>query len=252
MLHTPVSMERVGVYGIGRFGSFWAQMLSRRCEVLAAGRTQRPLPSPIQFVRVEELAQVDSIFLCVSISSIPEVVDSLATVLRPGQLVLDTCSVKSFPVREMVNRLPQNVQIVATHPMFGPDSAAERTDPLPIITWPVRVDDDRYSRWQTLFQQLGMRVIQMSPEEHDREAAFTQGITHYIGRVLARMELKPSEISTLGYRRLLQVMEQTCNDPIQLFRDLQRYNPYTRTMREQLRRAEEEIELMLNSGQHMS
>ncbi len=27
------------------------------------------------------------------------------------------------------------------------------------------------------------------------------------------------------------VVEQTCNDPLQLFADLQRYNPYTKQMR---------------------
>jgi hypothetical protein len=35
----------------------------------------------------------------------------------------------------------------------------------------------------------------------------------------------------------MSVVEQTCNDPIQLFYDLQRYNPYARDMRMELKGA---------------
>jgi prephenate dehydrogenase len=116
--------------------------------------------------------------------------------------------------------------------MFGPDSARERSDALPVIVWPERDRHRRYRRLLELYTSLGMRIIEMSPDDHDREAAFTQGVTHFVGRLLAEMSLQESEISTLGYKRLLQVMDQTCNDPVELFIDLQRFNPYTRRMRE--------------------
>ncbi len=51
-----------------------------------------------------------------------------------------------------------------------------------------------------------------------------------IGRVLGELELKKSSIGTAGYNSLLEIIEQTCNDPMQLFFDLQRYNPHTREM----------------------
>jgi prephenate dehydrogenase len=139
--------------------------------------------------------------------------------------------VKVFPAAEMDRRLPDSVDIVACHPMFGPDSAGERTDRLPVITWPVRDQYRRYEMVRALFTDLNMRVEEMSPDDHDREAAFSQGVTHLVGRTLKEMDLQPSPIATLGYTRLLQVMEQTCNDPLQLFQDLQQYNPYTREMR---------------------
>ncbi len=65
----------------------------------------------------------------------------------------------------------------------------------------------------------------MTPDEHDREAAFTQGVAHYIGRVLSDLGIQRSPIGTVGYNKLLEIVEQTCNDPWQLFLDLQRYNP---------------------------
>jgi prephenate dehydrogenase len=81
----------------------------------------------------------------------------------------------------------------------------------------------------------------MTPDQHDREAAFTQGVTHYIGRILADLNLHHSEIGTLGYSKLLEIIEQTCNDPWQLFVDLQRFNPHTREMRGRLAQAIQHI-----------
>ena len=39
-----------------------------------------------------------------------------------------------------------------------------------------------------------------------------------------------TQINTLGFNDLLAVIEQTCNDSWDLFRDLQKYNPYTNEM----------------------
>ena len=55
------------------------------------------------------------------------------------------------------------------------------------------------------------------------------------------MKLEEKEIATKGYISLLEIVEQTCHDPLQLFYDLQRYNPYTRDMRHSLRIALENV-----------
>ena len=100
-----------------------------------------------------------------------------------------------------------------------------------MILCPARVADRDAERWREFFSSLGLAVSVMTPDEHDREAAFTQGVAHYIGRVLSDLGVQRSAIGTVGYNKLLEIVEQTCNDPWQLFLDLQRYNPYTREMR---------------------
>ena len=74
----------------------------------------------------------------------------------------------------------------------------------------------------------------MTPDEHDKVAASSQGITHFIGRVLKEAGVRSTEINTLGFNDLLGVIEQTCNDSWDLFRDLQKYNPYTSEMIDRL------------------
>jgi prephenate dehydrogenase len=228
----------IGVYGLGRFGYFWASVLAKHFEVFSYSRNQkRETPAGVQRVSEDELLRIPTLFLCTAISAFEEVVQRIAAKLQPGSLLIDTCSVKTHPVRIMERYAPPNVDILATHPMFGPDSAQQGMSGLPMVLCPVRLKDERLSFWSDFFRSIGLRVLTMSPEEHDRDAAFTQGITHYVGRVLADLGLEESKIATLGYKKLLEIKEQTCNDPWQLFLDLQRFNPYTKEMRDRLHSA---------------
>jgi prephenate dehydrogenase len=232
----------VGVYGLGRFGAFYSSLLARSYPVKAYTRNpQTAAPDGVERVGEEEVLAQPVLILCVSISALPELLARIGPALQPGTLVMDTCSVKTAPVSWMRESLPRSVEILGTHPMFGPDSARQGLAGLPMILCPVRVDPRRLAHWSGYFSSLGLKVMPMKPEDHDREAAFTQGITHYIGRVLAGLQLRESPIATLGYRKLLEIIEQTCNDSRQLFLDLQVYNPFTREMRARLSESLESI-----------
>jgi prephenate dehydrogenase len=239
---------RIGIYGLGRFGSFYAGLLAGRAQVKAYSRNPaRASPPGVQRVGEEELLGLPAVCLCVDIGAMPEVLARIAPRLSPGSLVLDTCSVKELPVRWMQELLPAGVDILATHPMFGPDSGARGVEGLPMILCPVRLREERYREWAEFFASFGLEVHRLSPGEHDRQAAFTQGLTHYLGRVLAELNLQPSAIGSLGYRRLLGIVEQTCNDTWRLFLDLQRFNPHTSDMRRALDQALETLKAKLDT-----
>lgn len=225
----------VGVYGLGRFGYFWAEMLSGSLAVSTFSRDpRRPTPPGVRRVGEDELLSMPVIILCVAISAMEEVLTRVRGRLAPGALVMDTCSVKTYPVTLMTRLLPDSVSVLGTHPMFGPDSARGGARGLPLIMCPARVPARDTEHWRALFSGLGLQVSLMSPDDHDREAAFTQGVAHYIGRVLSDFGAQRSPIGTVGFNKLLEIVEQTCNDPWQLFLDLQRYNPHTREMRARL------------------
>ena len=225
----------VGVYGLGRFGSFWAELLARSVPVCAYSRsTERPTPPGVRRVGEEEVLAQPVIFLCVAISAVEEVLAHMRGRLSRGVIVMDTCSVKTYPVRLMERMLPGD-GIDPRHPPHvrtgfragRGEGAAD--DPLPRARCRPGLEN-----WREFFAAMGLTVSVMTPDEHDREAAFTQGVAHYIGRVLSGLGVRASPISTMGYRKLLEIVEQTCNDPWQLFLDLQRYNPHTREMRVRL------------------
>jgi len=237
----------IGIYGLGRFGLFWARFFAEHFQVKVFSRTKREtLPPGLIWAEEGEVCGADALFFCVSISSFEEVLKRVRAWVRPPTVVFDTCSVKVLPARFMEAHLSPDVEIIATHPMFGPDSAKTGIGGLPLVYAPVRARDEISAFWSDFFKGAGIKVIRMTPEEHDREAAFTQGITHYMGRVLADLGLKQSDIATLGYRKLLEIIEQTCNDPWQLFLDIQKYNPYTKEMRKRLHESLEKIYRILD------
>lgn len=238
----------VGIYGLGRFGSFWGDQLSKEVEVLGYSRNpKRICPPTIKRVSEDELLSCDVIVVCVAISAMEVFLENIKDRIKPSAIIMDTCSVKVHPVTLMKEILPDSVQIIGTHPMFGPDSGRYGVAGLPIVVSDVRTYDGSYKTWIDIFNKLSLSVIEMTPEEHDREAAYTQGITHFIGRTLSDMHLKGSSISTSGYKSLLEIIKQTCNDEYQLFIDLQKYNPYTKDMRKDLKQSLDKMLMAIES-----
>lgn len=233
---------KIGVYGLGRFGSFFSSVLSRgEAEVIAASRSVHTPPDGVSIRPLEEVLSADYLFFAVSISSFESVLKSLAPMMGKDTVVLDTCSVKVYPAKWMKENLPHNFKI-ATHPMFGPDSARGGLDGLPFVFSPIDgKDDERYEEIKSYISSLGLKAIEMSVHDHDKEAAYSQGVTHFVGRTLEEMHMEPTEIATNGYKMLMRIVEETCNDSLELFYDLQRFNPYAKEMRLSLQVAIEKV-----------
>lgn len=64
----------------------------------------------------------------------------------------------------------------------------------------------------------------MTCEEHDRQAASTQFVTHTVGRMLGAMNLQSTEINTKGFEALLQLVGNTTHDSFDLYYGLFLYN----------------------------
>ncbi len=220
----------IGIYGLGRFGSLLATMFSHTYTVLGYDLVEDiSPPENVRLCSREELFTADTVFFAVPISSFEEVIRQSVPLFREGQTICDTCSVKLHPVEVMKRLVPDHCNILATHPLFGPDSVQVMNRS--IILHPVRCPESLYAEWQRHFQDLGIHVISMDPDRHDFEMAYTQGITHFIGRVLEPFQsLHPT--TSHGYQQVLQVIQQTCNDTLQLFLDLHSFNPHSKKMRQ--------------------
>ena len=223
-------MSNVGILGLGRFGKFWATVLSHSHTVYGFNRSIPAEPN-CTLVSLEELCKLPVIFICVPMRTVPEMLKKIAPLLAPDTLVVDTCSVKMEPVRWMKEFLPESVNILATHPMFGPESAKEGLTGLPLMMHPVRMPQNQYDEWSHFFRSLGIMVVEMTPEEHDRQAALSQALTHMIGRTLNTMGIEETPIGTLWYRKLLAIAKQVEKDSPELFDDMQNLNPYALEMR---------------------
>ena len=71
-------------------------------------------------------------------------------------------------------------EAMLTHPMFGPDSvSALGLAGQPIVLDRFRASAEAYAFWRDYFARKRLRVIELSADEHDRLAAYSQGVAHF-------------------------------------------------------------------------
>ncbi|KAK2982456.1 hypothetical protein RJ640_026299 [Escallonia rubra] len=74
----------------------------------------------------------------------------------------------------------------------------------------------------------GCKMLEMTCEEHDKLAARSQFLTHTIGRILSELEIEPTCIDTLGFKKLVQLKESTMRDSFDLFSGLYIHNRFAK------------------------
>jgi prephenate dehydrogenase len=144
--------------------------------------------------------------------------------VRPGALVVDVGSVKMLPAQWMRELLPDHADIVATHPLFGPQSARTGLQGLRFVVCPIR--GDRHERVAAFGRSLGLTVTVTTPEEHDREMAYVQALTHLIGRSLVNIGIPDEQLKTPSYQHLLELCGLIGADTFELFTAIQTQNPF--------------------------
>lgn len=215
-------MKKVSIVGFGRFGKTLYKLIKDDFIVTTYDKNQN----------IQEIYDSEVIFYAVPISSFEKVISQHQKYFNSKHLLIDVLSVKVYPAK-VFKRYLKNTQTQAllTHPMFGPDSSKNGFSGLPLIMDKFLADSENYQFWKDYFKKKQLQVIEMSAKTHDKLAASSQGLTHFIGRLLEAYNFKSTHIDSLGTRKLLEVVEQTCNDTWQLFEDLQHFNPYTKQMR---------------------
>ena len=233
-------MNKVAIVGFGRFGKTLYRLLKDDFEIVLFNRSNNayknfPLNSKTRIVHaVKEIYDAEVIFYAVPIASFESVIKSHKKYFKK-HLLIDVLSVKMHASGVFKKHLKgTNARALLTHPMFGPDSSKNGFNGLRIVMDRFSANKKEYTEWKNYFSKKGLRVIEMSAKEHDRLAAFSQGLAHFMGRLLSEINFKETTIDTTGAKKLFEIMQQTTNDTWQLFLDLQRYNPYTKGMRLEL------------------
>jgi prephenate dehydrogenase len=240
----------IGLIGYGRFGRLTVRNLAPDCPVVVHTRNHEKSDDIDQaggrLVSLEEACAQSIVILCVPISAMQNTLKQIAALVNKDALIVDVCSVKVYPVQWMEEQLPGSVQILATHPMFGPDSAAESLAGHKMVMCPVRIQPQRYTEIKQWLRKKRLTIIETTPTDHDQKIAVSLALTHFIGRSLARFGAMPLDIDTEGYKRLLHILDVTNNDTMQLFEDMNLYNPYAGDKRKAFMRAMEMMDDHLN------
>lgn len=229
-------MKKVSIVGFGRFGKTLFRLLKDDFHITLYDKVRiNPVDTNKNTIiarSINEVYKNEIIFYCVPISAFEKVISAHKKYFKDFHILIDVLSVKLHPAKIFKKYLQgSKTQALLTHPMFGPDSSKDGFENLPMIIDKFMTDDQTFGIWKEYFKSKKLQVIEMSAREHDRMAASSQGVTHFIGRLLDAYHFKRTPIDSLGTKKLLEVVEQTCNDTWQLFTDLQHFNPYTKQMR---------------------
>jgi len=238
---------RIGLIGLGAFGRLIAAHVGARMPLLGYD----PSPREVKGVTPASLAETagcDVVILAVPVPALRDTCRAIRPHLRPGALVVDVCSVKVLPAEIMREELPAHVDIVGTHPMFGPQSARGGVKGLKIVLCPIRGHLHRpLAGW--LRQTFGLNAIIASPEQHDQEAAMVQGLVHLIAKVLVEMEPLPRAMTTVSFDLLMRVVEMVRHDAPEVFYAIERMNPYAPDVRRKFFGLAAELAEQLENGE---
>ncbi|MHC1589180.1 MAG: prephenate dehydrogenase/arogenate dehydrogenase family protein, partial [Methermicoccaceae archaeon] len=185
------------VGGTGEFGAWFVPLFKRHgFEVLVSGKSGKVDTAHAmgcRYVFPEELSEVvpscDWVMLSVPIDAVERVASRVAPHMRAGSLLFDVSSLKRTPVEAMLKWAPEGVEVVGTHPMFGPTIPNLAGQSVIMVRTPS--SDGGFRMLKEMFEAEGAHVELMSAEEHDNTMAVVQGLTHFayisIGSTLRRV-----------------------------------------------------------------
>ena len=143
-----------------------------------------------------EVAGSEVVIISVPIDITEQVIAEVAPMMRAGSLLMDLTSLKTGPTRAMQKYAPADVEILGTHPMFGP--TIPNLNGQRFILTPIA---DRCQKWfpviREMLEESGAHIVIVGPEEHDRLVSVVQGLTHFayitIGTTLDRLDFNVKE-----------------------------------------------------------
>ncbi|KKG11587.1 prephenate dehydrogenase [Methanosarcina sp. 2.H.T.1A.6] len=183
--------------GTGEMGQWFTHFFKERdYEVTVWGKggkveVARKLNVPFASDLEAAIPENDIVIVSVPINATEETIAEVAPKMKAGSLLMDFTSTKVKPVEAMRRFAPANVEILGTHPMFGPTIPTIRGQT--VILVPVK---GRSEKWfpviRQLFEESGAHVEITTAAEHDRLVSVVQGLTHFayiaIGTTIDRLD----------------------------------------------------------------
>lgn len=153
---------------------------------------------------IDAASAADVVVISVPIADTAAVIREVGPRVRPDALLMDVTSIKSEPMRAMLESTTASV--VGTHPLFGPAVHSLQGQRI-VLT---RGRGDAWFEWlRVALQSRGALLIETTPEEHDRVMSVVQVLLHYsievMGRTLAALGVSIEQ--TLQYTSPIYAIE---------------------------------------------
>jgi prephenate dehydrogenase len=225
----------VGVIGFGNFGQFIVKFLTPYVEISVYDRTDYSNEAKrlgVIWSNLHDVVKKDIVILGVPVQFLEPLLVEIKDIINPEALVMDVSSVKVKPLQLLEKYLPETTDIIGTHPLFGPQSGKNGIAGLNLVLCPVR--NTKISNIAHFFsKKLKLNILERTAEVHDRQMAYVQALTHFIGRTINEMDIPDVEQKTPAYQYLLDIKRNLGKDSMDLFLTIELENPFAKEVREQ-------------------
>ena len=218
-----------GIIGFGAFGRFMAKHLATYFTLsIYDNANERDAGTNIpnaHFAPLEAVCGCDIVIYAAPVQALEHGLQDIKDKLNPECLFIDVCSVKVKPVAHVLNILPETIDFISLHPLFGPQSGRNGIGNLNIAMCDVR---SHRGQCVTLFlkEKLNLNVIETTPEKHDKDMSYVMGLTHMMAKVFAMMDVGETAQTTRTYDLLLEMVDMIKDDSDDLFLAIQEENPF--------------------------
>ena len=189
---------KMTIIGVGLLGASLAKACKERGlvgEITGYGRNRENLEKA-QALKIidhcptslaEAVKDADLIVLCIPVTTIVPLIQSMVTEIRPGALITDVGSVKDPVVKEAEKVVPEGMFFVGSHPIAGGENSGLEASTANlyqgakcIVTPTEKTDKKALEKINALWQAVGMQIINLSTEEHDFVFGAVSHLPHII------------------------------------------------------------------------
>jgi len=153
---------------------------------------------------VEGVRGSDLVVLATAVGLFERLLAQAAEALAPGAVVIDVGSTKGEVVRRLEPLVPPGRAFLGCHPIAGSEKRGidhARADlfrgAVCVLTPTPRTPPEALARVSATWKALGMRILVMDPEAHDRLLAEASHLPHVVAAALART-LRPEAAPLTG------------------------------------------------------
>ena len=195
-------LKHVTIVGVGLLGGSIAlalKSLRPRLRIAGVGRRRASLAEALKAGAIDEAhldvrkvaGQSDLIILATPVGAFEGHLRAIRPLLKAGAWVTDVGSTKAEVVRTAGRILGRRGPFVGSHPMAGSERkgvAHARADLFEgatcVLTPTTATPGTLVRRAERLWWMLGMKVVRMSPGEHDRAVAAVSHLPHVVAALL--------------------------------------------------------------------
>ena len=118
----------------------------------------------------------DIVIVAVPIHLTSDVIREVAPFMKEGSLMVDVTSIKEEPSRTMAEVLPETIEYIPTHPVFGPRTTDLNNQ---VIVLTADKKGKWYDKVYNYLEGKNMRIIETTAQKHDYMMSIVQVLTHF-------------------------------------------------------------------------